>query len=92
MWIAAKAAWTAFKASRLFQWGAIAIAAIGAFLVVLGRAERRGAEKAENAMREADRGRATEIEDNADETRRRLDGMSDDDADEWLRNHPSRRD
>ena len=85
------AIWAAFRASKLFQWGAIAAAAVGAFLIVLTRAERRGAEKAENAMREADRGRATEIEDAADETRRRLDGMSDDDADEWLRNHPGRR-
>lgn len=86
------ALWTAFKASRVFRWGAIAIAALGAFLIVLKRAEGRGAEKAQNVMREADRERATEIEDDADETRRRLDAMSDDDVDEWLHNHPSRRD
>lgn len=81
----------AFKASRLFQYGAIALAAVAAFLALQNRAERRGAQKAENAMREADNERATEIEDDADETRRKLDGMSDADADEWLRNHPSRR-
>ncbi len=92
MFAAAKVAWAAFKASRLFQWGALVAAGLGVFLIALARAESRGAEKAENAMREADSDRAREIEDDADETRRRLDAMSDDDVDEWLRNHPGRRD
>ena len=86
------ALWLAFKASRYARWLALAGAAVAAFLIALKRAEGRGAEKVEKVMREADLDRATEVENDADETRRKLDAMSDDDVDDWLRNHPSRRD
>ncbi len=86
------AIWLAFKASRYARWAVMAGAAVMAVMVVLRRAEGVGAKKAEAAMKEADNERATEIEDDADETRRRLDAMPDDDVDDWLRNHPSNRD
>lgn len=86
------ALWAAVRASRLVRGLGIALAALAGFLMLQKRAERRGRREAYAEAEKADNERASEIRNEADEVRRRIDGLSDDDMDEFLRKSPARRD
>ena len=86
------AVWAFLRASKAARWVAIAFAAISAFMIALARAKRQGRKEAMEDAREADHARAEDIRRTADEVRRAHDGMSDDDVDDWLHDHSSRRD
>lgn len=73
------------------MWAILALAGVALLAFLKGRIEKAAIADAMEKVRRADHDRADEIRKLADDHRREVDGMSDDDVDDWLRDHPANR-